>query len=106
MNPFYLAIVTVLLVIAFVLIFSFILDRKENKTVSPPQRDNSQHQHSQNRQNNEDDGDFLTSAVIGEITGNPGIGAAVGGSLSGGVVGAILSDDDNSSSDCSFDSDD
>lgn len=41
-----------------------------------------------------DDGDFLTSAVIGYATDNALIGGLLGGDLLGGIVGSVLKDGD------------
>jgi hypothetical protein len=38
-------------------------------------------------------GDFLTSAVIGALTGSAIIGGIVGGSIEGGIVGDLLDGD-------------
>lgn len=60
--------------------------------------------HSCPRQNGQqvrlgDDGNFALSMAIGYVTDNPVLGGMVGGSFTGGIVGASLNDNDSSGSD-------
>lgn len=43
----------------------------------------------------DDDGDFLTSAVIGAVTGSTIIGAVLGGDMLGSFIGDSLFGDDD-----------
>lgn len=43
-------------------------------------------------------GDFVTSMIIGEVTGSALLGGAIGGDLLGGEIGSMMSDDNSSSS--------
>lgn len=43
---------------------------------------------------NDDSGDFLTSAVIGAVTDNAIVGGLLGGDMLGGIIGDIFSDGD------------
>lgn len=46
-------------------------------------------------------GDFVTSMIIGEVTGSGLLGGAIGGNFIGGEIGAMMSDDNSSSFDTS-----
>ncbi|MEK7494185.1 MAG: hypothetical protein AAB630_03465 [Patescibacteria group bacterium] len=48
--------------------------------------------------------DFLTSLVVGSITGDPILGTIIGGDPFGAIVGSAMSQDDKHSSDHSGDS--
>lgn len=43
--------------------------------------------------------DFLTSFVVGNVTGNPVLGTIIGGDPLGAIMGSAMSEDDKRSSD-------
>ena len=45
------------------------------------------------KKQDDDSGNFIKSAAIGYITDNPLIGGAIGGSMSGGIVGSLIDGD-------------
>lgn len=47
------------------------------------------------RDSDDDDGDFLTSAVIGAATGSAIVGAVLGGDMLGSFIGSSLFGDDD-----------
>lgn len=47
----------------------------------------------ENTTDNNSEGDFVTSAVVGMATNNALLGTLVGGSLTGGLVGDFLNDE-------------
>ena len=83
---------------------------QESVKTSPSVNKKSKQSDDRNKTNNEDDGDFLTSAAVAYATDSAIIGSVVGGSVAGAVVGDMLnggelndSDDSSSSWDSSSD---
>ncbi len=71
------------------------LEEEKRSYLNTQNRSTEKNTPKRNDNEDTDDGDFLTSALVGAATNSTLIGTAVGGSLVGAMIGDMLVDDEH-----------